>query len=273
MGPLIFNANRRSDTPGTLYKYVNHERALVCLPEVGDGTLRATQPAALNDPFECTVAVSSRRAEYDREFAVALTAINDKKPVTEQDVREARRQRSSAYLRDMLTCQVSTKYGVVSFSIDPLNLLMWSYYADGGAGFVIGYDKSKLDELADTENTLRPVEYVESPALLLAPADLASPINNLYSFLSTKSNKWSHEKEWRLIVQLSRTVGTGQKDPLGQHIALLRIPNEAVMSVYYAERTPPESVSLIESRLLDTNNRYGSGAPQKVILSSTAYKY
>ena len=27
-----------------LYKYVRSERALTCIPEVGDGTLRATQP-------------------------------------------------------------------------------------------------------------------------------------------------------------------------------------------------------------------------------------
>ena len=37
----------------TLSKYVTARRALTCIPEVGDGTLRATQPAALNDPFEC----------------------------------------------------------------------------------------------------------------------------------------------------------------------------------------------------------------------------
>ena len=40
-----------------LYKYVTSERVLTCLPEVGDGTLRATQPAALNDPFECEVSL------------------------------------------------------------------------------------------------------------------------------------------------------------------------------------------------------------------------
>ena len=38
-----------------LYKYVTPERALTCIPEVGNGTLRATQLAALNDPFECHV--------------------------------------------------------------------------------------------------------------------------------------------------------------------------------------------------------------------------
>ena len=38
-----------------LYKYVTESIALTCIPDVGDGTLRATQPAALNDPFECAV--------------------------------------------------------------------------------------------------------------------------------------------------------------------------------------------------------------------------
>ena len=34
-----------------LFKYVSSQRVLTCLPEVGDGTLRATQPSALNDPW------------------------------------------------------------------------------------------------------------------------------------------------------------------------------------------------------------------------------
>ena len=36
-----------------LYKYVSAEQVQTCLPEVGDGTLRATQPSVLNDPLQC----------------------------------------------------------------------------------------------------------------------------------------------------------------------------------------------------------------------------
>ena len=43
-----------------LYKYVSAERALLCLPEIGDGALRATQPAALNlNPPKEGVALAS----------------------------------------------------------------------------------------------------------------------------------------------------------------------------------------------------------------------
>ncbi len=55
-----------------LYKYVTAERALTCLPEVGDGSLRATQPSALNDPLECSVMslfVERDEEEGNREYA------------------------------------------------------------------------------------------------------------------------------------------------------------------------------------------------------------
>ena len=41
------------DEPKILYKYMSAERALLVFPESGNGTLRVTQPATLNDPFEC----------------------------------------------------------------------------------------------------------------------------------------------------------------------------------------------------------------------------
>ena len=75
-----------------LYKYVSAERALTCIPEVGNGTLRATQPAALNDPFEGAISVLyvvPDDDEEDRQFAEFLTEINDNKPVAAEDVRNA----------------------------------------------------------------------------------------------------------------------------------------------------------------------------------------
>ena len=39
--------------PPLVYKYLGAGRALEALPEHGNGALRATQPASLNDPLEC----------------------------------------------------------------------------------------------------------------------------------------------------------------------------------------------------------------------------
>ena len=49
-------------------------------------------------------------------------------------------------------------------------------------------------------------------------------------------------------------VGTGHFDERGLPINLVRVPNEEIVSVFHTERTPPETVEQIRSRLEDTNN-------------------
>ena len=84
-----------------LYKYVSVQRALTCIPEIGDGTLRATQPAVLNDPFECSVVtpyVFRNEAEENRKLAEVLTEINETNPVTEAEVLQARIEHGSLFI-------------------------------------------------------------------------------------------------------------------------------------------------------------------------------
>ena len=259
-----------------LYKYVTSSRALTCIPEVGDGTLRATQPASLNDPFECAVTttyVIPDEADENRELAKVLTEINENKPVTGDDVHCARREHGSLFTRQLFTEQVSTRFGIVSFTTDPYHPLMWAHYTTDGSGFVIGYDAAELGKLAGPQGSLRSVDYGERPPLILGPIVLVSPESNLPILLSRKSSHWSYENEWRLIVELNRTIGTGDTDPHGQAINLVQVPNEAVVSVYYTERTSRESVKLIRERLADKNNRYRAENPRKLVLSSTSYGY
>ena len=259
-----------------LYKYVTPQRALTCIPDVGDGTLRATQPAALNDPFECAVTtkyIIPDEAKENRQLAKALTDINESKPVTEEDVHRARREHGSLFTRQLFAEQVSTRFGIVSFTTHPRHPLMWSHYTIDGSGFVIGYDAAELDKLTGPRGCLRSVKYGDKPAPIIDPIVLVSPESNLPKLLSMKSKHWSYEEEWRLIVELNRTIGTGETDQHGQPINLVRVPNEAVISVYYTERTPRETVKLIRDRLADRNNRYQAEYPCKLILSSTAYSY
>ena len=259
-----------------LYKYVTPRRALTCIPEVGDGTLRATQPAALNDPFECAVTttyVIPNETAENRELAKVLTKINQSKSVNEEDIRRARQEHGSLFTRQLFTEQVSTRFGIVSFTTDPRHPLMWSHYTTNGSGFVIGYDAEELNKLSGPNGCLKSVTYGDKPALILGPIVLVSPESNLPILLSNKSDHWSYEDEWRLIVELNRTVGIGESDQHGQPINLVQVPNEAVVSVYYTERTSRESVKSIRDRLADKNNRYQAEKPRKLVLSSTSYGY
>ena len=259
-----------------LYKYVTSVRALTCIPEMGDGTLRATQPAALNDPFECAVMPVyhiPEEVEENRQLAEVLTKMNECRPITEKDVRRARLQYGSLFTRQLVTEQLSTRFGIVSFTTDPVHPLMWSHYTRDGSGFVIGYDKEEIRRITDIDGGLRSVNYGERPPPIRGPIVLVSPDSNLPALLSIKSGHWTYENEWRLIVELNRTIGTGESDQHGQPINLVQIPNKAVVSVYYTERTPHKSVELIRDRLSDKNNRYRAENPRKLIMSFTSYGY
>ena len=258
-----------------LYKYVTHERALTCIPEVGDGTLRATQPAALNDPFECAIMPVYIMAEEDEnvEIAKVLTEINESRPISEESVRRARIEYGSLFARQLVTEQLSTRFGIVSFSTNPFHPLMWSHYTGDGSGFVIGYDREEISSLTDIEEGLQSVNYGQEIPRIIGPNVIVSPSSNLRALLSIKSDHWSHEDEWRLIVELNRTIGTGETDQLGQPINLVQIPNRAVVNVYHTERTPSDTVNMIRERLADKNNRYSADSPRKLVMSFTAYGY
>ena len=193
--------------------------------------------------------------------------------MTEEHVRNARQRYGSLFTRQLFAEQVSTKFGIVAFGADPQHPLMWDHYTTDGSGFAIGYDKSAIAKLAGVNGALLPVRYLGGPMRIPGPVVLASPSSNLPRFLSLKSDHWRYENESRLIVEMNETIGTGETDRHGQPVNLVRVPNEAVVRVYYTERTPPESLETIRNRLANDNNRYQTDSPRKLVMSSTSYGY
>ena len=74
-------------------------------------------------------------------------------------------------------------------------------------------------------------------------------------------------------MEMNNTIGTGESDRHGQPINLVRVPNEAVVKIYYTERTPLETVKTICHRLASSNNRYNVGSMRKLTMSSGSYGY
>ena len=259
-----------------LFKFVPAARAMTCLPEVGDGALRATQPAAMNDPFECAISkifVESDRDSGNLVFARTLTEIQPQTPVSPTDVEAARKQYGSLYIGELYRQQLSTRFGIVSFSTDPFHSLLWSHYTLDGSGFAIGYKAAELKRLSGSGVHLRKVRYIPRPGVMTGYEPLSVPASNMIQIMQSKSDHWAYESEWRLIVELATTLGTGQKDRHGQPVNLFRLPNSAIGKVYYTERTPPEAVEEINTRLRVRNNRYGVHHATKVVLAEDAYRY
>ena len=74
-------------------------------------------------------------------------------------------------------------------------------------------------------------------------------------------------------MELSDTVGTGLRDSRGLPINLVRVPNEAVVSVFHTERTPMTVVKKVSERLENPNNRYGVQRLTKLVASPDRYGY
>lgn len=259
---------------GTLYKYVSAERTQTCLPEVGDGTLRVTQPSALNDPFECAVwntyVKPSMRAS-NKELSDTLTSLNRTSRVSEEDVCKARKKYGSLYLRQLIARQLSQRFGIVSFSSNPLHPLMWAHYSSDGTGFAVGYDREQLKTLGKNKHCLRKVLYRSEPARILEHA--VPRQEAAYRLLSLKSDHWEYEKEWRLILELKQTIQNGNCDDRHEQINVIHIPNRAVRSLYYTERTSLRKLEELCNRLRGQNNNYKDVNLIQLRMSESRYGY
>ena len=218
--------------------------------------------------------IDQNGAERNHDCANVLSRINPATPISEECVRSARNTFGSQFMRELFVKQVSKRFGIVSFCRCPYHPLMWSHYAEEGAGFVIGYNESEIRKIARKPEDLRPVQYGEEPPSILGPTNLSDEAERpIQMLLSQKSCYWRYEGEWRLIIELKRTIGTAKTDGRGHLINLLPIPNRAVVSVYYTERTCKKTVDLVKCRLEDENNRYRAERPEKLVMSHAYYGY
>ena len=268
-------SNHNTTEPTVLYKYIPADRAVEVLPENGNGALRATQPAALNDPLECATRSSAIYPSEDKEVHEMVEVLNWIVPehsLKNSDVQLSRRQLGTQAWNDLLRKQLSLRFGVVSFSSSALHPLLWAHYADSGAGVVIGYRVSVLKTITTGYERLGAVQYSDEPPTSGGHV-IFKDEGNLHAILLTKASYWEYEQEWRLTLELKNTVGTGKSDRNGHSINIRQIPNEAVTEVYFTERTPKSTVETIKTRLKNPSNRFRAEAPRKVILAPDKYGY
>lgn len=88
--------------------------------------------------------------------------------------------------------QISEKYGLLCFSVDKYNPVQWAHYADNHKGICLGFKIPKCD--------ISKVEYVKERL----SADILDSDNKNRRLLTTKFEHWSYEKEYRMILELSK---------------------------------------------------------------------
>jgi hypothetical protein len=109
---------------------------------------------------------------------------------------------------------VNEKMGVVCFSEDWIDPVLWSHYGSKHAGIALGFDLF--------EGMARKVSY--TPNRIDFPAEMG-PEEAVYPSISTKFKSWSYEREWRIFCGLAPGVRHGSLffEPFSSHIRLREV--------------------------------------------------
>lgn len=193
--------------PETIYKYrdwgdCNHKRILqfneLYIPSVNQ----------LNDPFDCLIKFDYSIIEkegltqrvvdlffkefgnkiselgFNREFLIGNSDTNIISTLIE----------IKKYYDGIFEENRKKHLGVISFSSNWNNLLMWSHYSNSHKGFCIGFNTMKLIESNFFHQGCR-VFYPENYPLI---NPLKEGIEQMVDVFYHKSNDWSYEEEYRM---------------------------------------------------------------------------
>jgi hypothetical protein len=210
-----------NDAPPILYKFrSDFTRDLPFL--LGERKLFLASPPKLNDLFDCYPAISLPPAN---ELNALIAAEIEAAPAEARDelrwrcdllVRsDIHRQRfvEEFYRKDL------SQLGVLSLSARNDSLLEWSHYAGGASGFAVGY--RGISEGDREAVPAFPVTYSGERARLFPLGD-----SDWVEILSTKSDDWAYEREWR-YVRTAPDGGHGNMD----------VPTGAIVEVCLGPRT------------------------------------
>lgn len=167
----------------TLYKYYSTATAtqLSRAIETLSGRIYFSTPSKFNDLFELSAKVNISTSPLVKSLSLK------EKEAVERIFRLRPPEAVSAEWRE--------KIGILCLTEDPLNILMWSHYANNHTGICIGFD-TEVSPFNSTKkvtyNGERPkAEFNSEPEMLIDRV------------LLTKSQHWQYEKEWRI---LKRTI-------------------------------------------------------------------
>ncbi len=188
------------------YKYLPFNEG--SLKVITEGTLKFTSPLEFNDPFDCQPFFYAKSVESYTKAALKGLRKSVPNPnlspadrVRESD-RLARRAKhkvsSGGFHKDLLST-----VGIVSLTVDPHSILMWSHYADHHRGFIVELAIDTTLPKSEWEHIFPlPVEYSENRPCL----DWGSLAFDLKGYFLTKSADWKYEAEHRII---TTTQGPG----------------------------------------------------------------
>lgn len=226
-----------------LYKYLHQDR----IDYLENQLVRATQPAALNDPFECLSIPPSIEeaivlcAISHKEYLEANKIASDEKAseMLDTELKKIRDDSSSNYREYIIKSQydrINAQIGIVSFSKCWDSPLMWAHYANTHEGFCIGFDDendffhTNEDSFFSGKRVTVAVEYSSDRIKIpIETKDAIQRFKETWCLMALKSKDWSYEKEVRTILTLEDYNEKIERRPYDIYLFLL--PHLAVKEI------------------------------------------
>jgi Protein of unknown function (DUF2971) len=189
-------------TPPHLYKYKSLKKGKdrkYTLRVLTNNEIYLAVFDEFNDPLDCHLRIEAT-AERDvarrelRKLNPEMTDTELEDLVTKELSPEMIKQNESKMLSDVEV--INRKVGIFCMSARPDDLLMWSHYGDGHRGVCLEFATSD-ERLFGC--TIEHVRYRKQYPVFNAYE--GAGLEFVRRYLTTKSDVWSYEEEWRILHQ------------------------------------------------------------------------
>ena len=182
-----------------LYKYYSVN--INTLKSIALNSFWCCSASKMNDPFECLTGSEYRLSED--EFLLLRRLLKEKNDSKTLQFSQLTNENIELFFNKSRAAFID-KYAFCSFSTNPDNILLWSHYADGHKGFVIGFEFKEIAK----NHSFQEIKYLNH----LPPINLEEWVD--YQFggkdegmsqemgrLSYKTDCWVYEDEWRFWIE------------------------------------------------------------------------
>ncbi|WP_440599729.1 DUF2971 domain-containing protein [Acinetobacter soli] len=165
--------------------------------------LKYQYPLYFNDPYDCLCSIELSFENFNK---INFEIFTQKKVSAKQWLEDRnkfiksieKKFNSTEYIEDF-----RKNISVTCFNNAPLDILMWSHYADNHKGFMLEFKYKKI--INDYRNLPLPVLYSNEYPILIVPWNLKDLNKNkeilaefIYKQILVKAKVWTYENEFRL---------------------------------------------------------------------------
>jgi hypothetical protein len=229
------NTIQENSLPKSVFKYRNPD--IIRLHDIIiENKLWAGKPSSFNDPFDCFPSIElignySEAKAFIKRSDARIGTIRGRKELNElaRKIEQEGLGSFEATQKNNDWRQLIDKFGVISFSQESINILLWSHYAQNHTGVCLEFG---------TEDTptkdIHPVTYDKTrPSYRLLDPDRTTT-KTMERVLLRKADFWSFEREWRHVSIIS---GPGQ----------IEFPPTSLKSIILGAAVSPTFESILRS--------------------------